>query len=214
MSRIAALSPEEARRTLINRMGPRVDRLRQIAVRLGAFSKRVFLTWTVWSGEEQGSGQETIFAQVEILPTPRVVDLTSILRNPRTAGYYEEGSVRVDQISIATYTEDMLRGLVIPDLPQAGCPGCCAPPTPRGLPLRTDGIERGAIPRVDFFYQVVEDGRGDQPAERRRFRPQSLPYRDETNFQFAIILERADEELDRQDRSQVGADPIYRVLTP
>lgn len=211
MRKIAPLSPEQAQRSLVNRMGKRVDRLRQIAVRFGAYSKRVFMTWTIWSGEEQGEGEEKIFAQVEILPTPRVLDLTAIQRNPRSAGYYEEGAVRVDQISVATYTEDMLRGIVIPDLPQAGCPGCCAPVKPEGLPLRTDGINRGNQPRIDFFYQIVEDGRGDFPAERRRFRPQGLPYRDELNFQFSIVLERADEELSRDDKSQVGADPIYKV---
>lgn len=208
---IKPLSPEQAQRSLFNRMAKRADMLRQIRVNFGERPKRVFLTWTLWSGAVRGEGTEEVFAQVEILPTPVVSDLTGILRNPRSGGYYEEGTTRVSEISTATFNEDMLRGLIIPDLPQGGCPGCCAPVKPTGLPIRTDGIELGPQPRIDFFYQVVEDGRGGNVPERRRFRPMSVPWRDVDNFQFVIMLERADEELNRSGRSQVGPDPIFDV---
>lgn len=208
---IGPLTPEQAQGSLFNRQSRRVDRLRQMQTRFGMRPKRVFLTWTFWSGQERGEGDETIYAQVEILPTPVVGDITGILRNPRSGGYYEEGSVRVTEISTATYNEDMLRGILIPDMPMAGCPGTCTPVAPRGLPLRTDGVELGSQPKIDFFYQVVEDGRGGNVPERRRYRPASLPWRDAENFQFVILLERADEEMSRRDTSQIGPDDVFDV---
>ena len=50
----------------------------------------------------------------------------------------------------------------------------------------------------DFFWSIQEDGRGDDPAERNRFRLAAWPHRNAGAVQWECLLERtsADENRD------------------
>lgn len=177
------LTPAEAKRTLAHRFAGLADRTRQLATKFGLRSKRVFLVWTEWSGSERGEGEERERARHELLPTPLVSDLTSVALNPYAAGKLPVGSVRVSEIS-ATLTFDQLSGTRVPGREGAG-----------ELP-----------PNVDFFYEIVEDGRGDPEPVRQRFRRLAGPTRDEDNVAWSIVLERSSEDRDRHGRSNAGPD--------
>ena len=184
MPRPRPLTPAEAKRSLANRLGLRgADRLRQFSTRFGLRSRRVFLTWSRFSGAERGEGTERVIARVEILPTPKVADATSVMRMPFAAGVLPVGSLRVSLISVK-FTADQLTG--------------------RRVPGR--GSEPIAEP-IDFFYELVEDGRGDDPAERQRFRVLGMPWRDEGNVGWNVLLERSSEDFARDGTSQIGIDP-------
>jgi hypothetical protein len=188
MPRPKALTPDEAKRTLANRFAGTkdrpglADRLRQLNTRFGLRSKRVFLVWSRFSGEERGEGAERVIARVEILPTPKIADLTAVSLNPFTVGTFPVGSLRISEIS-ATFTADELTGRKVPG--QA---------------------KRLVEEPVDFFFEVVEDGRGDDPAERQRYRMLGQPDRREGAVSWTVVLERVSEDFDRRGLSRVGVD--------
>lgn len=185
MPRPRPLTPSEATKTLANRLGTRIaPRLRQFATKFGIRSKRVFLVWSKFSGAERGEGTEAIISRVELLPTPRVVDLSSITYQPFSAGVLPVGSVRVDKVAV-TYTADQLMGKAVPGQ------------------LRGAKIEEP----YDFFYEIVEDGRGDPMPMRQRFRLYGVPDRNEGDVCWSLLLERVAEDLARSGASQYGIDP-------
>ncbi len=202
MPRPKPLTPNEARRTLAHRFGPRVDRLRQLSTRFGVRPTRVFLTWTQWSGKERGEGDETILLRVELLPTPRVTDSAALTRRPWSGGVLPEGSMRVDRISVQL-TQDNLAGRVMPmNLP----PSYYAHRSSPGEPVGGTSFSPTSNPQRDFFYELVEDGRGDDPADRQRFRVLGRPWRDAGNVQWAVMLEEASETTNRSGEPQVADD--------
>ncbi len=174
------LTPEEAKRSLANRFGPRADRLRQLNTKYGMRPQRVFLVWTKFTGDERGEGRENEVRRVEILPTPLVTSLDAIALNPFTAGLIAMGSVKVSEISMACFTADMLRG-------------------------RTSG--KDIIPEpVSFFYEIVEDGRADAEPARQKYRPASQPVLVPGDLHWLITLERISEDRDREGKSRLGPD--------
>ncbi len=199
MPRPKALTPHQARSTLAHRLGGRVDRIRQLATRLGIRPYRVFLVWTRATGAVVGEGEENIFARVEILPTPRV-DLSAMVRRPWTMGILPEGTCRVDRVSVA-FTNDQLKGLVIP-APR------CRSATFEGQLLAGDWVKPQSDEQCDFFYEVVEDGRGDELPERRRFRLYGEPVRDAGNVSWSLMLEPASDPLGRDGKSQLTEQDV------
>ena len=186
-------SAERARSTLAHRKTKIADRLRQLNTRFGLRSRRVFLVWTKWTGKERGEGQEQQYARRELLPTPKVSDATAVRRNPRMIGIMPEGGLRLTEVSAGAYTRDNLLGTVIP------APGADQE-APRPVPGPAVAREQGepvSDPLVDFFYEVVEDGRGDDPAKRQRFRPLAEPWRREGGLCWEVDLERADQDEHR-----------------
>lgn len=143
---------------------------------------------------ERGDGVPEIVCSMPLLPVPTVEDLSSIGRQPFSAGRYPVGSVRVSGIS-AAYREELLLGRVLPDNPEFEVPE----------PL-------------DFFWEVVEDGRHGPNALRRRFQPASEPYLDAENQQWVIVLERESGDMQRSglprpDPEAPKRDPrVVRVL--
>lgn len=212
------LTPDEARATLAHRLAGRVDRFRQLNTRFGIRPYRVFLVWKKWSGVERGAGKEQEMFRAEILPTPKVQTIDAISLRLYAAGVLPDGSVRVSEIS-ATYTRDQLRGLVYPDpayhpAPQGaefaascvGCGGSCSGPcaAPREpIPVHADHIKQP----WEFFWEVVEDGRGDELPHRAKFRLASEPGRSAERVQWNAVLERVSEDDDRNGRSRIGPDP-------
>lgn len=183
MSRIRPLTPEEAKGSLAHRLGARVDRVRQFSTKLGLRPLRVFLVWTEWGGAEHGEGTERIEVRHEILPTPRVVDISNVALKPMSAGLVEEGTLRVDRVTVSL-TEDVLTGRRKPG------PGEC-------------WVD--ADPRADFFYEVVEDGRGDNPADRKRFRLAATPERRAGEQDWVLVLERTAGDMERDGRPRRAA---------
>lgn len=183
MPRPRPLTRLEAKRSLAHRLSPRVDRLRQFATKFGLRSKRVFLVWTRYTGEERGEGIERELARKEILPTPKVSDLTSITLSPYAAGILPVGSLRVEKIS-AAFSAEMLLGKV-------------APVTEEGHPIRDP---------YDFFYEIVEDERVSSEPARMKFRLLGQPTRVEGSVSWSIILDRIDEDRSPAGVSQLGPD--------
>ena len=180
MPRVRPLTPEQARRTLVNRFGPRMDRLRQFPTNFGLRPYRVFLTWTKFSGDETGEGAETIYQRIEILPTPKLIDLSSINFSPVSAGILPIGSIQLRRVSIA-YTQDTLEGKSVP-IPHI------TPPEP-----------------FSFFYEVVEDGRGDNPSDRQRYRLASSPFRAAGGCEWKLTLERVSGDMKRTGQSNFNS---------
>jgi len=193
-SRIRALRPDQATRTLANRLGPLGDRLRQqISVRFGLRPYRVFLTWTKWDNPdalaERGEGNELLLARLEILPTPRVSSLDNLTFSLYHAGQIPVGSLKIDRISIVSFTEDILLGKSFPNNP---------------LPFNENPKEKHIPQPFEFFWEIVEDGRGDQPPKRSRFRPMNRPFRRAGKLDWTIMLERTSLDRTRDDQSAIG----------
>lgn len=155
-----------------------MDRAREKASLIGARPFRLFLVWTVFSGKERGQGEERILERHEVEPRPRI-DKGGITRNPALVGIVAVGSVRVDELS-TRYTYDELLGLLLP--------GGRAVPADQG--------------RVTFFYEVVEDGRGDNPPERLRFRLFNTPSLEAENAQWVLILEPVSDAMKRNGQPE------------
>jgi hypothetical protein len=198
--RPAPLDPGRVGRTITERLAGRVDRLRQLNTRFGQRSRRVFLVWTRFNGEERGEGNEQVIRRVEILPTPRVTDASQINYRPWSGGTMPEGSLRVDEISTVVFTGDCLKGLRFPNQPYS-----VGPQPPHNEPLvdpNTDLLQPGPDPQTDFFYEVVEDGRGDQQPERERYRLLGRPWRNEEQIYFAVVIEAASSQMGRDGESR------------
>lgn len=170
-----ALEPSQAKTSLANRFVRLGDRLRQLNTKFGIRAKRVFLVWTKSSGTEVGEGDERIIARVEVLPTPKIADLSSVALNPFSAGKLPVGVIRVSEVT-QTLTFDQLTG--------------------RRVPGRTEPIEEP----FDFYYVVQEDGRGDNQADAQRYRLFSTPNRAEGKVEWQLLLERQSREPDRNGK--------------
>jgi hypothetical protein len=190
-------------------MGRLADRLRQMNTRKGLRPYRVFLRWTRWDAE-RGDGYETDVATVELLPTPKVASMDSVSFSLFHAGTVPAGSLRLSEVSAARYSEDNLRGLVIPTFPghgedegaSAGGDAPCDPPgTGAGISVRDGASVREPY---QFFYEVVEDGRHGR-AERKRFRILSEPMLRADTQQWTLMLEKTD-----PDQRRDGSSPFAR----
>ena len=199
--------PAAARSTLVHRLTRRADRLRQLYTRFGTRSRRVFLVWAESTGSARGEGAEVVLARRELLPTPRVTDATAISRRPITIDMVPDGSLRVDQVSCGAYTEDNLRGRKIPsDVGQDPLR-----PLPESRSLAIDPADPNVPQPIDFFYEIVEDGRGDDPPARSRYMLLSTPWRNETGLYWAFFLQPQSGAFDRDGRSLRDADDVLEV---
>lgn len=164
---------------------------------MGARPYRCFLVHTTWTGKVRGEGNELPLARVEILPTPLVKSLDSVSFSIFHAGVVPAGSVRVEEISVRSFDEDVLRGLVIADLPWTES---CADP----LPVVADvcGTNDGQILQpYSFHWEVVEDGRNNCEPERKRFRLLSNPTLRADQAEWTVMLERTSADDLRSGRS-------------
>lgn len=197
MPKPRALTEAEASQTLANRLGVRLaPRLRQLATRFGIRSNRVFLVWTKWNGEYRGEGDEVELARVELLPTPKVSPETSVQGQPYSAGKLPVGQLTVDLISLR-FTKEMLQGKIIPSSDEGGNP--VVAPKRASKDVREEPI--------DFFWEIVEDGRGDTPPSRDRYRVLGEPSRNEGNVCWIATVEKSSEDRTRIGTSKIGPDP-------
>jgi hypothetical protein len=192
MSRVRPIGPLEARRSILQRVSHIVDRGRQVGVKAGLRPYRVFLVWTQWSGAERGAGDETELSRMELLPTPRVQALDAVALATFSAGVLPEGSIRVDCVS-SLYTDDQLRGFVVPPSSRCLQPLVWNPPPPNG----------------SFFYEVVEDGRGDSQPTRQKYRIAGQVWRRPGRVSFSFTLERISEDNLPQGPSRFAPGQEY-----
>jgi len=177
MPKPAPLTPAQAKRALANRFGPLADRLRQLNTRFGVRPYRCFLVWGVWAGSERGTPPITYVQETELLPTPKVSSLDSVTFSIFHAGTVQAGSVKLTEVSVQ-YTYDQLQGLMLPV------------------------AHESHIPQPwEFFYEIREDGRGDQLPLRQSYRLLSPPFRDAGKVQWTIMLERISEDRGRHGQS-------------
>lgn len=170
MPRPRPLQPFQAKRTLANRLTRVADNLRQFCTTFGVRPYRVFLVWTKFDGEQRGEGTERELARHELLPTPKIGELTSLQAGPYAAGTLTTGTVRLDKIS-AGFTAAELTGLQVPGMGQQ-------PDMPSD---------------VDFWYEMREDGRGGDVPIPLRYRLSAAPYRAAGKVSWSVILEAANE---------------------
>lgn len=174
------IPPRQARRTLANRLGLGVaDKLRQLNTKFGVRPTRVWMVWIYWPGGERGQGKPVEKMRIELLPTPKVSSLDSVTFSVFHAGTVPAGSVKVTEVSVK-YTYDELTGKMIP-----------------GGALHVDQLPQP----WDFFYELVEDGRGDPAPVHQRFRDLSYPRRDAGNTQWILMLQKTSEDLNRDGES-------------
>ena len=193
MGRIRALSPGEAKASLLQRIGRVADRARQVGVKLGMNPYRVVLVWEKYAGEVRGEGgPPRTVRELELLPTPSVKSLDAVTFSVFHAGTIPAGSIKLSGVSVACYTYDQLTGHVVPQ------------PDPSGDPTRAvDGAHVDHIDQPwDFYYELREDGRGDCPPVRNRYRVLSYPVRDAVNAQWTVMLERVSEDRGRDGKSK------------
>lgn len=153
--------------TLLERLNPVVDVVRDVGVRLGTRQYQVAMIWGAWSGGQRHYGDLTIVQTHTILPTPLVTP--EVIRNEfLQAGTIETGNLIVTEIS-PRYTEDFLAGRDVTSAP--------------GVTIPSD---------VEFWYEVTRQQPGASLAEHRRFTPLGPPIRDLEKAGWKMTLQRAD----------------------
>jgi len=138
------------------------------------------MVWVVWSGTERGEGTQREVKRQEILPTPRVDSLDSVTFSLLQAGTVPVGSVKLSQISV-NFTSDQLRGHMVP----------------------VEHEEHIPEP-YDFYYELVEDGRGDDPAHRAKYRLLNQPFRRAGRVDWTLMLERVGQDANRDGSPATG----------
>jgi hypothetical protein len=111
---VRPLRPDEVRASFMSELSPTIDNIRQIATAMGLRPYRVFIVHVLWSGNKVGEGNPLEISRREILPTPRIRDMSATTEVLSAFGRVEEGGIVVDRIS-AKYSEDDLTGKT-PDL--------------------------------------------------------------------------------------------------
>lgn len=180
MPRPRPLTPREARHSLANKLGIKIgDRLRQLNTKFGLRPQRVWLVWREWSGGERGQGDVIEKKRIEILPTPKADSLDSVTYSVFHAGTVPAGSIKLSEVSLRL-TYDELTGHMLPN-----------------GELHTDNIPQP----WEFYYELVEDGRGDPEPVHQRYRILSYPFRKAGAVMWSVMLERISEDDDRQGKS-------------
>lgn len=86
------------------------DNIRDLRVRFGLRPYRVRILRTRWAGAaKRGVGPQIVSWEMEILPVPKISDLTGLTEIINPVGADEVGSIMLTEIS-GRYTEDVLRG--------------------------------------------------------------------------------------------------------
>lgn len=168
--KFTTLSPAQFAQSLARRLIPVADSLRDLRVRFGLRPYRVRVMRTRWTGGQRGIGEEVVSAEMEILPTPLVQDLSALAEVVEPVGLLEVGSVSISEVS-GRYTEEQLRGLDI------------------------DGTPPAADEQV--WYEIEFPRSDGQKGERRRFFLGSTPNYAAARFEWTFRLDRSHEGRSR-----------------
>lgn len=181
---VRPLRTDEVRQTLAVSLGPVVDEIRQLATDFGIRPYRVFLIHVRWSGGKIGVGTPQEISRREILPTPKVRDMTNTVEVLSAFGRLEEGAVAVEKIS-AKWSEDDLLGktpdLTDPAVPRAGRHEC------------------------DFFWEIQENRGVIPPPVPRQYVPGAVPTLSRGGMAWRITLTKRAVNRSRQQTFDRGA---------
>lgn len=164
---------QQPSRTLVEDLGGTVDEMRQLYADFGLRPYRVFSVVVRWTGGATGRGDAVVESEVELLPTPRLVDMGPVRGVSTPAGRTEKGGVQLREIS-PRYTEDDIRTLF----------------HTQPLPQDRDG-----------FLEVRVDCR-DGSTTRRRFIVSGVPFRDAEKFEWRTRLLKQDANRSRAGKVQ------------
>jgi hypothetical protein len=160
-----------ARRSLADSLGPTVDRIRQLRTDMGLAPYRVFLVHWRWPSK-RGLGRPVEIARDEVLPNPKISDMTGTLIGVAAFGATEGGGLFVSKIS-TKYSENDLLGRT-PDLVDSVRP-------------------KTSASNVEFFWEVQLARGGSKP---RRYIPQGVPMLDRSGIQWKISVIKQSESYD------------------
>jgi len=147
------------------------DGARDLFTQFGLRPYVVRMIRTRWTGDPRGDGNEYVEHIRDLLPTPKLVDMSSLSEVVLAIGTDETGSVMLTEIS-GRYTEDELRGL-----------------DPDGTPVESNS-------QVYFEIEFPKPSGG--LSEHRRFTLAGAPSYMADKFQWQIRLERQRPARDRQ----------------
>jgi len=183
---VQALSPTAQAQSLASSLIPVADSCRQIAASLGLRPKRVFLIHRVWPSGQRGLGTPQVISERELLPVPKVIDMSSTSLIMRAAGLGEEGGITIESIS-AKYSEDDLLGLT-PDLTSVLDP--------------MTGADN-----VEFFWEVRETRNTTPPPQPRRYVPAGVPELRPGGCEWKVTLTKQDGNRERSEVAAPGWGP-------
>lgn len=163
----SVLTASEAKRSFAQRLSGMADRAREIPMRMGLRPYRVFLVHVVYPSGERRAGVGKEINRTELLPIPEVVSLDNVALRASENGVIRLGMIQLKGVSTCNYTRDQLEGHTIPTLAQDTLPK-----------------------NIEFYYEVVEDGRGDAQPVRDKFRLATTPHRDTNQIDWRVTLER------------------------
>lgn len=164
------VTPELLRGSLANKLGDVADKVRDLSSRLGFRQYTVKVIRTRWSSGRRSVGIEEVVSELELLPTPEVVDLGAISEVVTGFGTNESGSLQVTKIS-HRYTEEFLLGV--------------------------DPVGRAPGPDEQVYYEVQFWRPDGQPAERRRMQIAAAPSYSAERMQWTVTLGQANENRER-----------------
>ena len=176
---VRPLRTDEMGRTLAVRLTPTVDKLRQLLTGFGVRAYRVFMVHVQWSGEAIGRGNPNEIARREILPTPRVRELSSTAEVLSAFGRLEEGGIAIDKIT-ASLAEDDLMGHT-PDLVDPANP-------------------RAGKRNVEFFWEVMENRPVFPTPVPRRYVPGAAPTLSRGGMGWRVNLTKQSVDRSRQQQ--------------
>lgn len=162
--------------SIVRKLHPVADGLRDLQTRLGMRGYRVRLLRTRWTGGVRGRGDEVVVMSRDILPVPKLSELDALSDTLQAIGLDEVGTITMSEIS-SRYTEEFLRG------------------------YDDDGTP---APRDENVYYEIEFIRPDSGlSDKRRFYPVSAPWLDLTgSLGWQLKLERSHEDRTRTGEVQ------------
>ena len=142
---------------------PVIDGVRDLLPRFGLRPYVLRVVKLRWSGPRRGMGQPYVECANDILPTPKVTDLSGMTEIATPVGLDEVGTVMVTQIS-GRFTDEFFR---------------FASP---------DGKE--PEPNEEIFYEIEFPQVSGKPGDKRRFALRGAPMYYASKFYWQIRLER------------------------
>ena len=149
-----------------------VDRVRDLATRLGLRAYEVHRVRVRWTEGARGRGVAEVVEDLHLTPTPKLTDLSGVNIAVSAIGLNEMGSVRLTEVS-GRYSEYDLRGW-----------------SHDGQPPDED---------EEVYYEVIVANTQGGPALMRRFTLQGVPNYNPTKVQWELSLER--QQFDRDGRT-------------
>jgi len=157
-------------KTLARKFIPLGDSLRDLLTKFGLRPYKVRIVRIRWSGGRRGIGTAVVEKALDILPTPKVLDLSTLTEIVNPVGLDEVGIILVTQIS-GRFTDEDLRF------------------------LDNDGGDQD--PDSEVFYEIEFPRSDGRPGDKRRFFLRSAPMYMAGKLQWQLRLERAHEDRER-----------------